>query len=85
MPENRRLMESLNFCHNFKAFVRLPYAVALYSTSAAYSKVNMEYFSQFVKYSNIFVFLRLNFEDGQLTCDVILRRFRVTTVAAEKQ
>jgi hypothetical protein len=85
MPENRRLMESFNFCHNFKAFGRLPSAVALYSTSAAYSKVNMEYFGQFVKYYQILVFLRLNFEDGQRTCDVILRRFRVTTVAAEKQ
>jgi len=45
----------------------------------------MKYFSQFVKYSQIFVFLSLNFEDGQRRCNVKLRRFRVTTVAAEKQ
>jgi hypothetical protein len=85
LPENRRLMDSLNFCHNFKTFVRLPSAFALFSTSAAYSKVSMQYFRQFVKYSQIFVFLSLNFEEGQCTCNVILRRFRVINVAAEKQ
>jgi len=83
MPENSRLIESFNFSHNFKAFVWLPSAVFLYSTSAAYSKVSMQYFKQFVKHSQIFVFLSLNFEDGQRMCNITMRRFRVNIVAAE--
>jgi len=80
LPENRRLMESFNFYHNYKAFVKLHSAFALYSISAASSKVSMQHFKQFVKYSQIFVFLSLNFEDGQRKCNVILRRLCVTIV-----
>jgi hypothetical protein len=45
----------------------------------------MQYFRQFVKYSQIFVLLSLNLEDGQSTSNTRLRRFRVAVVAAENQ